>query len=53
MGLPGFFLWLMKQHNNKLIYPKLSIIPDILLLDANCLFHQQCKDIMDKYPLRI
>jgi 5'-3' exonuclease len=72
MGVPGFFLWLWKKYKSKkFVFNKNDIgksnwgnyIPDInnideLLIDANCLLHPQCFEILnenlnfkDKYKL--
>lgn len=50
MGVPGFFAWLLKQnkHNNIILYKTSQI--DCLYLDANCLFHPKCFDILKLYP---
>ena len=50
MGVPGFFAWLLKQnkHNNIIINQTKQI--DCLYLDANCLFHPKCFDILKLYP---
>jgi len=49
MGVPGFFVWLMKNnvHNNIII----NNLKDInnLYFDANCLFHPKCFDILKLY----
>jgi len=60
MGVPGFFLWLIKKYKEKaFVFSKNSILEkdisdDInniqyLLLDANCLFHPKCFETADKY----
>jgi len=52
MGLPGFFVWLLKNTNKRdeIITKTLSENPDILYLDANCLFHPQCFAILRLHP---
>lgn len=46
MGVPGFFVWLMKHNvNDNIILKKLENI-DNLYFDANCLFHPKCFDIL-------
>ena len=50
MGVPGLYVWLLKNfHENKMI----SIIPvknvSTIYIDANCLFHPQCKMVIDFY----
>jgi 5'-3' exoribonuclease 2 len=48
MGLPGFFAWLIKEYKTKnFILEKLDIKPEILYIDANCLFHPQCFKILE------
>ena len=60
MGVPGFFLWLIKNYKNKniiiqkeklednIILKKINNI-DYLLLDTNCLIHPQCAKIIKEY----
>ena len=49
MGVPGFFLWLLKNHKkDKFIYDNIENI-DALMLDANCMLHPQCFKILDLY----
>ena len=46
MGVPGFFVWLMKHNvHNNIILKKLENIHN-LYFDANCLFHPKCFDIL-------
>lgn len=46
MGVPGFFVWLMKHNtHNNIISNKLDNIQN-LYFDANCLFHPKCFDIL-------
>lgn len=48
MGVPGFFSWLLKCYKNKtLILNNINVCPDILYIDANCLFHPQCYKILE------
>jgi 5'-3' exonuclease len=53
MGVPGFFLWLIKNYKNSNIIFQKELINDekllkninnldILLIDTNCLIHPQC-----------
>jgi 5'-3' exonuclease len=50
MGVPGFFLWLIKNYNKKIIISKtIDINIDYLLIDTNCLIHPICFEILDKY----
>jgi 5'-3' exonuclease len=49
MGVPGFFVWLMKNNvHNNIILNKLNNINN-LYFDANCLFHPKCFDILKLY----
>jgi len=53
MGVPGFFLWLLKKYNkNKnFIFEKkdnLSLSFDNLLLDTNCLIHPICNKVLSE-----
>jgi 5'-3' exonuclease len=46
MGVPGFFVWLMKHNiHDNIILKQLQNI-DNLYFDANCLFHPKCFDIL-------
>ena len=47
MGVPGFFIWLIKNSdkNNKFIINNLDKICDHLLIVINCLIHQVCNKI--------
>jgi len=54
MGVPGFFAWLLKQyrydkHNIEYIITKNVNNIDYLYIDANCLFHPKCFEILEKY----
>ena len=50
MGVPGFFMWLMKQYKNKkMVFPKVNADPtdmvhviDYILIDMNCMIHPEC-----------
>ena len=50
MGVPGFFMWLMKQYKNKaIVFPKSKASDDspihsidYLLIDMNCMIHPEC-----------
>jgi 5'-3' exonuclease len=48
MGVPGFFVWLVKKYKNIIIY-ELDKETDILYLDANCLVHPQTQKVLKKY----
>lgn len=50
MGVPGFFIWLIKKYKNIIQY-KLDddINIDILFLDLNCLIHPQSQKALKKY----
>lgn len=46
MGVPGFFVWLMKHNvHDNIILKKIENIHN-LYFDANCLFHPKCFDIL-------
>jgi 5'-3' exoribonuclease 2 len=56
MGVPGFFMWLMKQYKNKkIVFPKSKASEDdninsvdYLLIDMNCMIHPECfKTLVD------
>ena len=50
MGVPGFFMWLMKQYKNKaIVFSKSKALVnspihsiDYLLIDMNCMIHPEC-----------
>jgi 5'-3' exonuclease len=47
MGVPFFFAWLMRQYkSHKMTTNNPDVEPDILYLDANCLFHPQCFNVI-------
>jgi 5'-3' exonuclease len=50
MGVPGFFLWLMKTYNKKykFIFDTIDIKIDYLLIDTNCLIHPICFKILNE-----
>ena len=61
MGVPKFFLWLVKKYKNtNFIFTKDANTPkiimsdiddmDYLLIDANCLFHPECFKTIDENP---
>ena len=50
MGVPGFFAWLLKYKNNSIILNKLDLNVNCLYIDANCLFHPKCFEILKLYP---
>ena len=53
MGVPGFFMWLMKQYKNKkMVFPKVNADEndivhkiDYLLIDMNCMIHPECLNL--------
>ena len=53
MGVPGFFLWLIKNKNKlgvkNLILDKIDNEIKWLMLDTNCLIHPCVANILDKY----
>jgi 5'-3' exoribonuclease 1 len=52
MGVPRFYLWLTKKYNNQeLIIKKNKLLTkfDILLIDANSLFHPVCMKVVSKH----
>ena len=50
MGVPGFFAWLLKYKSNSIILDKIDVNIDCLYIDANCLFHPKCFEILKLYP---
>jgi 5'-3' exoribonuclease 2 len=64
MGVPGFFLWLLKKYKGtNFIFSKSKLINtnntelleqvknlDYLLIDTNCLIHPVCFKILSDYP---
>lgn len=48
MGVPGFFIWLIKKYDN-IILDKLDVPIDYLYLDANCLIHPQTQKVLSKF----
>ena len=64
MGVPGFYLWLMKNYKKtKFNFNKLKLDPeldkdlldqvnnlDYLLIDTNCLLHPVCFDTIKEKP---
>jgi 5'-3' exonuclease len=50
MGVPGFFLWLIKKFKNIFILETINETIDILYLDANCLIHPQCRKVLELDP---
>jgi 5'-3' exonuclease len=50
MGVPGFFAWLLKYKSNSIILDKLIKNVQCLYIDANCLFHPKCFEILKLYP---
>lgn len=54
MGIPGFFGWLMRKYDNSFYTasrPKQSI--DELYVDANCMLHPSCFQILKKASLTL
>lgn len=49
MGVPGFFAWLLNKNQNILV-DNTNCDIDIFYIDANCLFHPICFEIIKKYP---
>ena len=49
MGVPGFFVWLLKNNIQENIILKTLDNVDNLYFDANCLFHPKCFDILKLY----
>jgi 5'-3' exonuclease len=50
MGVPGFFAWLLKYKSNSIILDKINKTINCLYIDANCLFHPKCFEILKLYP---
>jgi 5'-3' exoribonuclease 1 len=48
MGVPGFFLWLMKKYDKEFIFDKIDDNLDYLLIDTNCLIHPMCFKVLEK-----
>jgi 5'-3' exonuclease len=50
MGVPGFFLWLIKKYkNNNLIIKQNNNNTDYLLIDANSLIHPICMKVVSQH----
>lgn len=55
MGVPGFFLWLIKKYKqSKFIFDKDCNLYDVsnidaLMIDANCMLHPSCFKILREY----
>ncbi len=47
MGIPGFFIWLVKKY--KIITYDLDKNIDYLFLDTNCLIHPQTQKTLKMY----
>ena len=50
MGVPGFFMWLLKQYKTKkIVFQKSddSMIIDYILIDMNCMIHPECFKTLD------
>ena len=53
MGVPGFFLWLMKKYKNASFVNEISHYDTKfkwLCLDANCLLHPKCFEVLGENP---
>lgn len=54
MGVPGFFLWLMKKYKKDKIVNRIDFYKDKkfkwLCLDANCLIHPKCYEVLNENP---
>jgi len=50
MGVPGFFAWLLRYKSNNIILDKIDKTIECLYIDANCLFHPKCFEILKLYP---
>lgn len=49
MGVPGFFLWLIKKYKKEFIFKSIDNNCDYLLIDTNCLIHPVCFKVLDEY----
>ena len=49
MGVPGFFLWLIKKYKKEFIFRSIDKEADYLLIDTNCLIHPVCFKILAEY----
>jgi 5'-3' exonuclease len=50
MGVPGFFLWLLKKFRSRsILCDTVNNKVDVLYIDANCLIHPQCAIILEQY----
>ena len=48
MGVPGLFLWFLKNYDkNNFIFKNLNYNIESLFLDTNCLLHPQCFKVLD------
>lgn len=45
MGVPGFFAWLLHKYNN-ILSENINDEVDIFYIDANCLFHPICLELV-------
>ena len=45
MGIPKYFRWITNKYDD-LIYEKIEVDVDNLLLDSNCLIHPCCRKIL-------
>lgn len=55
MGVPGFFAWILKHSstNDNIILKQLTNSITGLYIDANCLFHPICSEILEKFGYKI
>lgn len=50
MGVPGFFAWVLKNFRRRILKDQLNYNPEYLYIDANCLFHPQCFEVLAEMP---
>lgn len=50
MGVPGFFLWLVRRYKNKLVLKNIDNPVNELLIDANCMIHPECFKVLNDNP---
>jgi 5'-3' exonuclease len=58
MGVPGFFMWLVKQYQKKkqIVFQKVNATDEInsidyLLIDMNCMIHPECFKTLDSITI--
>lgn len=51
MGVPGFVSWIRDYCNDRIILKNLPPGRIVLYIDANCLFHPKCFEIVDTYSV--